>query len=455
MSSMDIVIVGGGPAGYVAAIRAAQLGRSVALVEEEHLGGTCLNRGCIPTKTLAFTAEMLRRAASARRLGLSGSLECDWPALARRKDRVVRRLRKGIEMRLQSLGVELVRDHGILLGAGEVAAGDRVLGADNVLLAPGSVPMLPGPLSVDGVETSRELLSWDRLPESLILVGGGVIGCELASILSAMGVRVTVVEMLDDILPGVDRDVTAVVRRSMEKGGATVITGNAAQAVTMGDDAMALTLRDGTELTAERLVVAVGRSPRTQGMGLSEAGIQLERGLIRTDRRLMTTVEGVYAAGDATGPWQLAHAASAQGLCVVESLFAGDGPSREAPADSTMPACIFTHPEVATVGPGEEELGAKGVAYRRGTARYIASGRAVGMDETAGFLKLLAAEEDGRILGVQIVGAEASSLIGEACAAVSRGITAEELAGAVHPHPTLTELMMEAAEDLVHGAIHG
>jgi len=452
MNRYDLVIIGGGPAGYIPAIRAAQMGKKVAVLEEESLGGVCLNRGCIPTKTLIASTSLLRQAASAKRFGLTGELSFTWEALAKRKDLVVRRLRKGIEAHFRGLGIELIAEHGTLGGPGLVRTETRELQSEYILLAPGSKPLLPGPFAVEGVQTSRDVLSWESLPESLIIIGGGVIGCEFASIFSTLGVKVTIVEMLPDILPGVDSDVTEVVSRSLRKAGVDIRTGSPASSVKADADSASVLLEDGTDISADRLLVSIGRTPRLEGMGLLEAGIELNRYGIVTDDCLLTNLPAVYAAGDVTGKWQLAHAGSAQGLAAVDHMF-GDGTRKVDP--DTMPGCIFTHPEIATVGPGEEEWQSRGVSVRTEFSRYIASGKAVGMNETDGFVKLIAREDDGRLIGVQIVGADASSLVGEAVIAINSGIPAESIGRMVHPHPTLSELFMEAGEVFGPGAIHG
>ena len=452
--TVDLIVIGGGPAGYVPAVRAAQLGASVIVFEEEDIGGTCLNRGCVPTKTMVSTVHLLRRSRKSRRLSLEGELSCDWSSLSRRKDQVVSRLRKGVEARLSALGVEVVRGHAVLVDRGVVRSGSGAEArAANVLLAPGSVPLLPGPLSTSGVLTSREVLQWEELPESLLIVGGGVIGCEFASVFSALGVDVTVVEMLPSILPGVDEDVKAVVERSLGRGGVRLIKGDGASSVSIDGGRASLVLRSGQTVTAGRVLIAVGRRPRTGDLGLDDAGVSLRGdGAIEVDDDLRTSVPGVYAAGDATGMWQLAHAGSAQALLAVDRMF---GPGRRRLDPDAIPSCVFTDPEVAVVGPGEEELARRDIEFETGRAAFIANGRAVGMGETGGFLKLLVGSRDRRILGVQIVGPEASSLVGEAVLAVSAGVTVDLLAEAVHPHPTLSELFMEAAEALCEGAIHG
>jgi dihydrolipoamide dehydrogenase len=453
-----LVVIGGGPAGYVAAIRAAQLsassgGGGITLLEEEELGGTCLNRGCIPTKTMVASAHLLQRSRRSKRLSLSGALDHDWSALVKRKAMVVGRLRKGIAGRLEQLGVEVLGTHARLEAPDLVVTGEGSrIRAENVLLSPGSLPLLPGPLGADGVLTSREVLDWEDLPESLIIVGGGVIGCEFASVFAAFGVTVTILEMLPAILPGVDEDVTQVVHRALVKLGVSIRTGHGATDVSVTGGRVEVTLDDGGTVSAERVLVAVGRKPRLDDLGLQECGVNVGPRGIEIDGDMRTSLGSVYAAGDATGIWQLAHAGSAQGLVAVDRMF-GHG-SRRLNSDA-IPSCIFTDPEIAIVGPGEDELRERDVEYLTGYSRFIANGRAVGMNETEGFLKLIVEAESRRVLGVQIVGAEASSLVGEAVLAVSLGARVDAIAEAVHPHPTLSELFMEAAESLCEGAIHG
>ncbi len=449
----DLVILGGGPAGYVPAIRAAQLGAKVAVVEKEDIGGTCLNRGCIPTKTLVASASLYRHAAKAKRFGLQGSLDFDYSLVAKRRDSVVTRLRKGVEMHFNHLGIDIIRGHGTLKSADLISVEGAELTAKNILLSPGSVPMVPGFMNKEGVLTSRELLSVDTLPESLIIIGGGVIGCEFASIMTSFGVKVTIVEMLPEILPGVDADVAAVVQKSLKKAKVKIHTGQPAERVSVTSDEASVTLGDGTTLTAAKLLVAIGRKPRTSDSGFSEAGLALDdKGSITTDSNNLTNLPGVYAAGDATGKWQLAHAGSAQGLAAVHRMFNGE--PRKINADA-MSGCIFTFPEVAMVGPGEDEWKRRGERVKVSISRYIANGKALGMNETEGFVKLISREPDDTIIGVQAVGADASSLVGWGVMAVNAGIKARDAAHFVHPHPTLSELFMEASEGMGYGAIHG
>jgi len=452
MDKYDLVIIGGGPAGYVPAIRAAQLGRRVAVAEEDDMGGTCLNRGCIPTKTLVATTSLLRQSENARKFGLEGRLSFSWDKLAKRKNTVVKRLRKGVEAHFKQLGIDVFRTHAVIRNPEEVLAGDVLLRTCNILLSPGSFPLRPGPFSQDGVLTSRDVLSWETLPNSLIIVGGGVIGCEFASIFSRLGVRISIVEMLPSILPGIDEDVKQIVHRSLVKSGVRIFAGNAAENVQVSEKGAEVVLADGTELTSDRILVSIGRGARTENIGLESAGVEFKSYGIETDENQMTNLTGVYAAGDVTGKWQLAHAGSAQGLAAVNHMFAnGD---RKINPDA-MPGCIFTSPEIAVVGPGQDEWESRGVKVRTGISRYIANGKAVGMNETEGFVKVIAREQDGVVIGIQIVGADASSLVGEAVLAVNLGVKAGDLGKMIHPHPTLSELFMEAGESFGDGAIHG
>lgn len=454
MTRYDLVVIGSGPAGYIPAIRAAQMGAKVALTEEEDLGGTCLNRGCIPTKTLAATADLLHAARNAGRMGLKGSLELDFASAARRRDLVVTRLRKGIEARLAGLGVAILRGRASISAPDAVVVDGETCSTSNILVATGSLPAFPGPLRVEGALSSTEVLAWKELPGSLVIVGGGVVGCEFASILGIFGVSVTVLEMMDDILPGIDRDISGVVRNSLSRAGVKIMTGVAASEAEVSPGKAKVVLADGSSVEAEALLVAAGRVPRLDLQGLSECGVEFDRKGIHVDSRLRTSVRGIYAAGDVTGLWQLAHAGSAQGLAAVEGIFGSAG-ARPAPDPDLMPACVFTSPEIAQVGPGEEEWNRRGVPVEVRKAKYVSNGRAMGLGETEGVVKLIASAADGRLVGVQMVGRDASSLIGEALVAVSQGLEASRLGEMIHPHPTLTELFMEAGEDYGLGSIHG
>ncbi len=452
MEKYDLAVIGGGPAGYVPAIRAAKYGKKVIVIEEDEIGGTCLNYGCIPTKTLIASTSLLRHAAAAKRFGLEGNLTFSWEHLARRKNRVVSRLRKGIELHFRNMGITLLREHGIIKERDLVVAGGEEINTSNIILAPGSLPFMPGQLGIEGTLNSTDVLDWTELPESLIIVGGGVIGCEFASIFAALGVSVTIVEVLPDILPGIDADVTEVIRKSLTRNRIKILTGNGAESVDIADNSASVMLSDSTELSADSLLVAIGRKPRISDLGLEDSGVEFTKNGITADEYQMTNLPGVYTSGDVTGKWQLAHAGSAQALVAVNHMFA-DGKRTINP--DMMSGCIFTSPEIATVGPGEDEWKQRGIAVHCEYSRYIANGKAVGMNETEGFIKLIARDSDNVVVGVQIVGADASSLVGEAVIAVNAGVRAEQIGEMIHPHPTLSELFMEAGEAFGAGSIHG
>lgn len=449
----DLAILGGGPAGYVPAVRAAQLGKKVVVIEKGELGGTCLNWGCIPTKTLVASASVFKHSLAAKRFGLQGALEFDYSSISKRKNMVVTRLRKGIEAHFKHLGIEIIRGHGRLTSPDSIDVEGTIVSAENILLSPGSAPLIPGFLRQDGLLTSKDILAMDTLPESLIIIGGGVIGCEFASILATFGVAVTIVEMLPKILPGVDADVAAVVEKSLKKSKVKIFTGKPASSVNITQSEASVTLEDGTVLKSEKILASIGRISKTKDCGFEEAGIEMDkRGNIITDDFNRTSLPGVYAAGDATGKWQLAHAGTAQGIAAVHHMFGAA--ERMINADA-MSGCIFTFPEIAMVGPGEDQWRERGENIKVSTSRYIANGKAVGMNETEGFVKLISRESDDTIIGVQVVGADASSLIGWAVMAVNAGIKAADAASFIHPHPTLSELFMEASEGAGIGSLHG
>ena len=449
----DLAVLGGGPAGYVPAIRASQLGKKVVLVEKDEVGGTCLNKGCIPTKTLVASASLYRHGLAAKKFGLQGKLEVDFSAVSQRKDLVVTRLRKGIEAHFSHLGIEIVRGTGVLESPDLIDVEGRKIKAGNILLAPGSAPMVPGFIAREGILTSREILAMDHLPESLIVIGGGVIGCEFASIMASFGVKVTIVEMLPDILPGTDADVAALVEKSLKKSGVKIFKGQPAASVDITPRMGCVVLENGTVLQAQKVLASIGRRSKTENCGFEKAGLELDaKGNIVTGEYGETNLPGVYAAGDATGKWQLAHAGSAQGIAAVHRIF--NAPDRKVNPD-TMSGCIFTFPEIAMVGPGEDQWRNRGESIKVSYSRYISNGKAVGMNETEGFIKLIAREKTDTIIGVQIVGADASSLAGWGVMAVNAGIKASDAAAFIHPHPTLAEMFMEASEGLGIGSLHG
>jgi len=448
----DVVLIGSGPGGYVAAIHAARQGARVAIVEQKETewGGTCLNWGCIPTKTLVQSAEVLRTVRRAAEYGVKvAEPEIDWGAMQARKDKVVAGLRQGVVGLLKANGVEMITGRGRLAGPGRVAVDGRDLAGRNVILAPGSVVARPPFPGADLGVSSDQILSLPKVPESLVVIGGGVVGMEFAGIFSLLGTKVTVVEMLDQLLTPLDPDVAQRFQQLMAKRGVTFHLGARVLGLEKGESGFRVAL-EGGQLEAEQVLVATGRRPNTADMGLEEAGVAVERGAIRVDAHLRTNVDGVYAIGDATMISMLAHTASYKGEVAVHNAL-GEHPVS---ADYTaIPACIYTEPEIAYVGKSEAQARAEGLEPRVGSFPFAALGRALVLGETDGMVKVVA-DPEGYVLGVTIMGPRATDLIAEGVLAVHQGLTATELTHAVHAHPTLPEALAEAALDVDGRAVH-
>jgi len=453
----DIVIIGGGPGGYVCALRAAQLGLKTVLVEEAKVGGTCLNWGCIPTKALFSATRLLSQAADAAEIGLSfAPPSVDLPRLASWKDEVVDTLVGGIDTLLEKNGVSVVRTRGRLQAPGRVAldSGD-VVTAKRVVLATGSEPVRipPFPFDHPAVWSSDDALAMREIPDRLAVIGGGVIGLELATIYRRLGSEVTVVELLPEILSTVDLDrrTISTLKRSLKAQEIAVLTGTAAAAIESTEEGTFLTTEDGQRIPSDRILVAVGRRPRTHDLGLEACGVNLDdRGFVAVNDRLETSVPGIYAIGDVIGGAMLAHKASAEGVFLAKSWVGEPHPLEL----DGIPQAIFTDPEIASVGSSEAKAKAAGRNVLVGRFPYAVLGKALGMREPDGFFQVVADADDHRILGVQIIGAEASDLISEAAVAVQASLPLEAVADAVHPHPTLPEGLKEAAENALGRAIH-
>ncbi len=452
MPDFDLTVIGSGPGGYVAAIHAARMGARVAILEQAatEWGGTCLNWGCIPAKALIQAAEVLQAVRRAGEFGVRvGEPEVDWPAMQGRKDRVVEGMRKGVQGLLQANGVEMITARGRLAGGTRVSADGREIGSRSVLLAPGSVVALP---PVPGVElglTSDTILGLDHVPESLAVIGGGVVGMEFAGVFSMLGTRVAVVEILDQLLAPLDPDVAGRFQQLMARRGVEFHLGARVEEIARAGDGLRVRL-SGRELEAEQVLVAAGRRPNTGDIGLEEAGVAMNRAAIAVDQHLCTSVDGVYAIGDATAVSMLAHTASYQGEVAVTNALG----ERQISADYTaIPACVYTDPEIAFVGLSEAQARAAGEDVSVGQFPFSALGRAMVLGETSGLVKVVAGA-DGYLLGVTIMGPRATDLIAEAALALHVGITAAELSHVVHAHPTLPEAVAEAALDVDGRAVH-
>lgn len=456
MTEYDLAVIGAGPGGYVAAIRGAQRGARVCVVESGAVGGACLNRGCIPTKALYATARLLGRLRNLGEHGIAvGGPVFDFSRAAARKDQVVGKLVGGVSQLLKGHGIEVFHGRGFLEAPDQVRVHTPgVVGrlrAKRIILATGASPSRPEALAVDGknVLTSDEILAIKELPKSLLIVGGGYIGCEFASIFSAFGVAVSIVEQLPTLLDRSDRQAVREVEKSFRAAGIDIYVDRSIEVLSADDSGVGARLSGGETLAAEKALIAVGRRPNSSGLGLEEIGIMLDNGAVPVDDRMRTSVPGVFAIGDVTGGMQLAHVASHQAEVAVANALGGD-----ARIDyRVIPSVIFTDPEIAQVGLTEEQCRARGLACAVGRFAYLASGKALCDGETRGTVKLLA-DKDDRILGATIVGEEASTLVAEVALAMRGNLTARQLAEGVRAHPSLPEMIREAAEDISGSAVH-
>ena len=453
----DVVFLGGGPAGYQGAIRAAQLGCRAAVVEAGHLGGVCLNRGCIPTKAIRASVELFSRARRARNWGIKAEgVQADLPAIMERKDKVVGMLRNGIAQLFRGNGVSLFEGRGRLLSPQEIevdSQGEKIrLKAQRVVIATGSRPAFPPPFAagMPGIMTTDDILQIRELPASLLIVGGGVIGVEMASILAELGSSVTVAEMRPRLLPAEDGEVVDNLTRWLKRQKVKVITGTAAVEVQHGDDGkMRVLFASGQVWEGQAVLIAAGRAPNVEEIGLEEAGFKEISGPLRVNERMETEVPGIYAAGDVAGGWLLAHVAFMEGIVAAENA-AG----KESRMDyRVVPRCIFSFPEYGAVGLSEEEAKAR-FPVRTVTFPFRSLGMAQALGEWEGMVKLITHEETGEILGGHILGPHAGDLIAEVALAMRQGIPARGIMETIHIHPTLSEAVLEAAQAVYGQAIH-
>lgn len=456
----DLVVIGAGPGGYVAAIRAAQLGMNVVCVEREAaLGGTCLRVGCIPSKALLESSELY--AACQERVGTHGirfeAVTLDLRAMLRRKDETVGALTRGVAGLFRKHTITRYTGQGRITGVGQVVVEDGKetigLAARRILIATGSAPAeLPGvALDGDRIGTSTEALSYPDVPGHLVVIGAGYIGLELGSVWRRLGARVTVVEYLDRILPGMDTEIAAEARRLFERQGLEFRLGSRVTGARVEGGGCVVECLDAEPLHCDRVLVATGRRPMTRGLGLESVGITLDvQGRIPVDERFATGADAVYAIGDVIRGPMLAHKAQEEGIACVEAL-AGGGARINYEA---IPSVVYTAPEIASVGRTEDELQEAGIEYRKGTFPFLANGRARVLDHTEGRIKVLADKKSDRVLGVHILGPRAGDLIAEAAAAMEFGASSEDIARTCHAHPTLAEALREAALAVDERALH-
>lgn len=446
----DVLIIGGGPGGYTCAIRSAQLGLDVALAEDRHLGGVCLNNGCVPTKALSYTAEVLSMARRSQSFGVNAeSVSFDMAKAMSRKDRVTIKGRAGVAFLMKKNKVTVLDGRASIESQGKVKLTSKDgavtrYEARNIVIATGSKPITPAMFGYDGnlVITSDEMLTLSEVPERLLVVGAGVIGCEFASIYSAFGSKVTLVDVMPRILPMVDEEAASLVAASFKKRGLEVITGVGVKAVEKQDGLVTAALEDGRRIEADKLLLSIGRKPWHEGTGAKEAGVEVGKaGEILVDGSMRTNMPGIWAIGDVTNKMQLAHVASAQGTICAANM-AGGSRTMEYYA---IPNCIFTSPEVAQAGVSESGAKEAGIVYKTGKFPYGALGKASAMGESEGFVKLVA-DATGRLIGGTVVGAHASDIIAEVNLAIANQLGMTDVAHTVHAHPTLAEGVMEAAE---------
>lgn len=455
----DVGIIGGGPGGYVAAIKAAQLGGTVCLIEKGEWGGTCLNRGCIPTKTLFAVANFAAQIQEASAFGvrLRGEATIDYTQVLAHKTSVIQQLEGGIAQLLKANGIDVLKGTAELTNRNTISVTKsdgpiEQLQAKNVIIATGSEPAEPPVFEIDEHQTltTTGILNLTELPESLLIVGGGVSGCEFASIFNALGCRVTILELLPTILATEDIQVIRHAQLFMKRKGITIHTGAKLTHVKKSDEQVTAILESGKELTAQKMLVSIGRRYNTEGIGLEKVGVRTESGKIVVDAQMQTNVPGIYSVGDVASRYLLAHIASAEGKVAAQNCL---GNSTEMDYQ-VIPWCVFTLPEIGHAGLTEEEATAEGYEVKVGRFPYAANGKALGLRETDGFVKTVSDADSGDILGVHIVGAHASMLIHEAAVAIRSGATVTDIAHTVHAHPTLSEMIMESAEAVDGKAIH-
>lgn len=457
----DIIVIGGGPGGYVAAIRASQLGAKVTLIEKGKLGGTCLNVGCIPTKVLLHTAEICSEFKSSQAMGLKlSSVEVDWDVLQIRKASVVNQLVDGVYGLLASNKVELIEGSAEIIDKNKIRVekkdGSSInLEAGGIIIASGSSPVIPPieGISLDGVIDSTMALSLEKLPKKMIIIGGGVIGVEFATIFNSLGCDVSIVEMLPHILPPIDREIADILKGKLTEEGIHIY--NEAKVLSIEKTEKGLSanlLMNGNEFSVvgENILVSVGRRANTDGLNLQAVGVDIRNGCILVNDRMETNIKGIYAIGDCNGRNMLAHVASRQGEIAAENLMEIDSIMDY----KVIPACVYTKPELASVGLTEEQAVQKGIGYKVGRFPLIANGKSIIMNEYNGLIKIIADKKYGEILGVHILGPRATELIAEGALALRLEATIDEIISTIHAHPTVSEALKEAALDADNIAVH-
>ncbi|MAE43070.1 dihydrolipoyl dehydrogenase [Candidatus Woesearchaeota archaeon] len=454
----ELAVIGAGPAGYVAAIRAAQLKHKVVLIEEDKLGGICLNSGCIPSKALIYASDFLDKIKNSSNMGIKvGKASIDFKKMQQWKDNIVLKLNKGIDTLCKANKITIIKGTASFKSSNKL----KIINNNNIsyvdfkkaIIATGSKPIeLPNlKFNSKKIISSTETLSLNKIPDNFVVIGGGYIGLELGTVYAKLGSNVSVVQMTDQILPGFDKSIVAILHKNLEKMNVDIYLNSKADKFENNKVIISSKEKGKIELDADKVLVAAGRFPNTKNLGLENTKVKLDNtGFVKVDNNLMTNDKNIYAIGDVSIGPMLAHKASYQGKLVAE-IIAGNKQSYE---NVIVPAIIFTDLEVAIVGLTEQQAKNKNIEVKTGKFPFLASSRAMTRDETQGFVKIIADEKNNKILGVQIVGSEASDLISEAALAIKMGTTLQDLALTIHPHPTLSESLMEAAEATMGKAIH-
>lgn len=457
---MKVAVIGGGPGGYVAALKAAMLGAEVTVIEKNKVGGTCLNVGCIPTKALLASSDVLRTVKEAKSFGINidGDIKPDFDAIISRKQKVTDELVAGIEFLFDKRGVKKINGFGKLIDKNtiEVTKEDgniEEVKADKIILANGSIPTVFPFMPYNGknVITSDEVLSLDKLPESMVIIGGGVIGSEIGQFYSTLGTKVTIVEVLPQILGRMDSDGAKALARQFKKDKIKVMCNVATDSFEVSEDKVKLNLNNGKSIEAEIVLLCTGRKPNLANSGVAEAGVKMtDRGFIEVNEYMETNLEGVYAIGDIIPGAMLAHVASAEGMVAAENAVKGNS---ETVNYKSIPSCVYTEPEVAGVGKTEDELKAEGIEYKIGRFDFRGLGKAKAIGKIQGFIKVLV-DKDDVIIGATLVGPHCTDLLTELSLAVGLGLKAKDVGRVIHAHPSLSEGIMEALHDVYDECVH-
>lgn len=457
---MKLAILGAGPGGYVAAIKAAQLGAQVTVIEENEVGGVCLNWGCIPTKVLVASADFLARTRKSEEFGieLKGEITPNFAKIIERKNKIVNTQIKGIRNLLKKWGITLQQGRGVLTSPREITVTSRdgsieKTESDKIIIATGSRPFQLPNLPFDGkrILSSNDAIALKEIPKSIIIVGAGVIGCEFACIFRNLGSEVTLIEMLPRAVATEDFEISDILERELRKKKIRLLVNVKAEKADIRDEEVRIFLNDGKEIAADKVLVSVGRIFNSNGIGTEETGIQKGiSGEISVNEKMETNIPGIYAIGDVAGGLMLAHVASSEGITAATNLMGGN----ERIDYDSVPSAIFTSPEIASVGLREQQAAEKGIKVRTGHFQFRMLAKAHAIGEIEGLFKIVSDEQSDRVLGVHIIGPHASDLIHEGTLAVRLGLKTKDIAGTIHAHPTLAEGLMEAAEDVHNEAIH-